>query len=311
MSQQSDRAFADPLKNTNDRALAGPVRGLLRAGSAVLPGVAGRWAARRWVMVPRRATPRQAIPPDGNPFTARFEGHVVRGTWWGDGPVVYLVHGWAGDAAQWAPLVTALSSEGYRLVAFDAPSHGQSDPGPAGPGRSNALEFGKALDAVAAVHGPAHAVVAHSMGALAAMLTLRYGWLSTQMLVFIAPMSELRPLLDRYAAQLQLSRRARQQPFTPLERWVGLQVPILHLPELAQYAQNAPLLVLHDLGDRRVAAADSAELVAAWPGAATLHTTEGHGHARLLAAPLVHDHIRTFLDSLPGAGEPRRPGVPT
>lgn len=310
MIQQSNRTFVDPSKSTNDRADTRPWRAMLRGGSAVLPRVVGRWAARRWLTVPRRSTPPQAMPPDGNPFTARFEGHVVRGTWWGDGPVVYLVHGWAGDATQWAPLIAALSGDGYRLVAFDAPSHGRSGPGPLGPGRSNAVEFGKALDAVAAVHGPAHAVVAHSMGALAAMLTLRYGWLSTRSLVFVAPMSELRPLLDRYAAQLRLSRRARQQLMAALERWVGLPVPIFDLAGLAQYAQDAPLLVLHDQGDRRVAAADSAELVAAWPGAATFLTTEGHGHTRLLSAPLVHDHIRTFLHSLPGATESRS-GAPT
>lgn len=311
MIQPSDRAFLDPLKSTNDRALSGPVRGLLRAGSAVLPGVLGTWAARRWVMVPRRSKPRQAMPAGGTSFTARFEGHVVRGTWWGEGPVVYLVHGWAGDGAQWAPLVTALSSDGYRLVTFDAPSHGRSDPGPAGPGRSNAVEFGKALDAVAAVHGPAHAVVAHSMGALAALLSLRYGWLSTEKLVFVAPMSELRPLLDQYAAHLQLSRRAHQQLFSTLERWAGLPVSTFDVSELAQYAENAPLLVVHDQSDRRVSAVDSAKLVIAWPGAATLLTTEGHGHTRLLAAPVVHDHIRKFLDSTARANEPRQSGAPT
>lgn len=310
MSQQSDHTLVDPLKSTNDRMLPMPVRVLLRGGSAVVPRVVGRWAARKWVTVPRRATPRQAMPPGGNPFTARFEGHVVRGTWWGDGPVVYLVHGWAGDATQWAPLITALSGEGYRVVAFDAPSHGQSDPGPTGSGRSNAVEFGQALDAVAAVHGPAHAVVAHSMGALAAMLTLRYGWLSTRLLVFVAPMSELRPLLDQFAAQLLLGRRARQHLIATLERWVGMPVPIFDLAELAQYAEGAPLLVLHDQGDRRVSAADSAELVAAWPGTATFLATEGHGHTRLLSAPLVHDQIRMFLDSLPGASESRS-GAPT
>ncbi len=309
MIPQRSHPLVDPLKSTNDH-LPVPARALLRGGSAVLPHIVGKWAARRWVTIPGRPTPRQAMPPDGNPFMARFEGHIVRGTWWGDGPVVYLVHGWAGDATQWAPLITALSSDGYRLVAFDAPSHGQSDPGPTGRGRSNAVEFGKALDAVAAVHGPAHAVVAHSLGALAAMLTLRYGWLSTRLLVFVAPMSELRPLLDQFAARLLLGRRAHRHLIATLERWVDLPVPIFNLAELAPYAEGAPLLVLHDQGDRRASAADSAELVAAWPGTARFLSTEGHGHTRLLSAPLVHDHIRAFLDSLPGVSESRS-GAPT
>jgi len=40
---------------------------------------------------------------------------------------------------------TALVDAGFRVVAFDAPSHGGSGPGPEGPGRSNILEFADAL----------------------------------------------------------------------------------------------------------------------------------------------------------------------
>ncbi len=39
-------------------------------------------------------------------------------------------------------------------MAFDAPSHGRSDPGPSGAGKGHAVEFGRALDAVAAEFGP-------------------------------------------------------------------------------------------------------------------------------------------------------------
>ena len=47
---------------------------------------------------------------------------------WGAGPVVYLVHGWAGHRGQLAAFVPPLVAYGYRVVAFDAPSHGALRP---------------------------------------------------------------------------------------------------------------------------------------------------------------------------------------
>lgn len=116
-----------------------------------------------------------------------------------------------------APLVAPILRSGCRVVAFDGPGHGCSDPGALGPGRSHAAEFGKALDSVAAVHGPARAVVAHSLGAMATMLTLRFGWTSVERLVFLAPMAELRSHLDQFGQQLRLSNRARRVSM-PLSR---------------------------------------------------------------------------------------------
>ena len=47
---------------------------------------------------------------------------------------------------------------------------------------------------------------------------------------------------------------------------------------------TAPLLVLHDAGDREMPFAEGAELAARWPGAA-LRRTEGLGHLRILRDP--------------------------
>src|SRR4029077_17584048 len=96
------------------------------------------------------------------------------------------------------PLVAA----GDRVVMFDAPAHGDSDPGPAGPGRSHGVGFGKALDAVVARERPAGAVIAHSLGAISTYLTLRFGWLSTRRLVLLAPMVAAAPFFAQFQRAL-------------------------------------------------------------------------------------------------------------
>ena len=94
------------------------------------------------------------LPEGGEPFEVESLGAAVRGHVWGAGPVVYLVHGWGGRGSQLASFVEPLLAGGFRVVMFDAPAHGDSDPGPAGPGRTHGVEFGKALDAVFARYGP-------------------------------------------------------------------------------------------------------------------------------------------------------------
>ncbi len=139
----------------------------------VAPSAGARWAETLWFTVPRTRGPRGRQARPGRPFQVQVRrphgrrrglGRRPDGAA-GDPPVVYLVHGWGGWRWQLDPFVDPLVDAGFRVVAFDAPSHGGSGPGPEGPGRSNILEFADALAAVVAANGPAHAVVAHSLGA--------------------------------------------------------------------------------------------------------------------------------------------------
>jgi pimeloyl-ACP methyl ester carboxylesterase len=268
---------------------------MIGALSWLTPALAARLAARLWFTIPPQIRTGADVSA-GTPFATGLDGRLVRGAVWGDGPVVYLVHGWAGESRQLTPLVEPLVAAGHRVVAFDGPSHGRSDPGGSGPGRSHAVEFANALAAVAAVHGPARAVVAHSMGAMATMVALRLGRLSVERLVFVAPMPELRSYLDRFTGSLGLGRRARRRLDADLQTRVGMLVEEFELRGLAVDPEPPPLLVVHDRDDRQLAWADSAALVDRWPHA-RLVTTQGLGHSRLLGDRTVHDEIVRFLSS--------------
>jgi pimeloyl-ACP methyl ester carboxylesterase len=80
---------------------------------------------------------------------------------WGSGPVIYLVHGWGGRRGQLDSFVAPLVQSGHTVVAFDAPSHGDSAPGMFGRGRGLLTEFSAALGAVVRHFGPAYGVIAH------------------------------------------------------------------------------------------------------------------------------------------------------
>ena len=284
-------AVSAPQKSTIVR----PSRHLLRASfrtlEHTLPSLGARWADRWWFALP--TSPVGDLPHGSTAFEVESQGRTIRGHRWGSGPAVYLVHGWGGNETQMAKLVPPLVAAGFMVVTHDAPSHGSSDPG-AVAGQSHAVEMGHALDAVAAIHGPAHAVVAHSMGGLATGLTLRYGWLGTERLALVAPMVRIGDHLPVLQAGLGFGPRIRKRLERRAYERVGLAVDEVDFVRLAQEIDHPELLVIHDRNDRSAKYASAVELVDSWEGA-QLTTTEGLGHRRILADDAVVRQVVAFV----------------
>jgi pimeloyl-ACP methyl ester carboxylesterase len=279
------------------------VRTAFAALDRTAPMVGARWAERLWFTVP---SGRATRPPEGGlPFGVRWRGRELRGWTWGSGPNVYLVHGWGGHSGQLAGFVRPLVAAGFTVVAHDAPSHGASGPGRTGPRTSDIIEFAKSLDAVAAEHGPAHAVIGHSMGAMATVLAMRHGWLGAERLVMIAPMVDVRDAIPVFGARLGLGRRTRRLLADRIERRVAAPLDEFDIAAHAAQLQPTSLLAIHDRDDRETPYAATQALVERWPDA-ELVTTHGLGHRRLLRDP---DVVRAVTSAL-AAGATRRLSQP-
>lgn len=256
--------------------------------------VAGRWRRGRLRVGGSRGGERVA------------PGGMVVAEVWGTGPTTtYLLHGWGGRRGQLAALVEPLVAAGQRVVAVDAPGHGESGPGRLGGRRTTLVEFAEALAAVVAVTGPAHAVVAHSAGANAAVLAVRDG-LAVDRLVFVAPMADPLPYIGWFAQVTGVGRRTRPRFLRRVEQVAGRAFAEFDQPARVAEAGDRrwpALLVLHDRADREIRHRDGQRLAGGWPGA-RLVSTEGLGHRRLLAAPEVIDATVAFVTAEPPAPAP-------
>jgi pimeloyl-ACP methyl ester carboxylesterase len=283
-------------KSTIVRAHNAALPWFFRAAEWVAPGTGGRVARDLWFTAPPRlaATP---LPPGGEAFTVRARGVRVRGHVWGAGPVVYLMHGWGGRGSQLAAYVEPLVAAGHRVVLFDAPSHGDSDPGLSGSGRTHGLEFALALHAAAAEYGPAHAVIAHSLGTVATYLAMQRG-LSTERLALLAPMVEAEPLFHAFQQALGFGPRTRREFDREVDQFVGIPVPEFDARVQAARTEPVQTLVVHDTSDPQTPYDDAVALVGALPDA-RLVTTTGLGHRRILRDPAVVARVVDFLAPTP------------
>lgn len=283
---------AGPDKSTNvrfkaPRAVTGTVRLLHR----VSPPLARRFARRLFFTPPRRRISPRVLDllATGEPFVLRVRGGRVHGWRWGSGPAVYLLHGWGGRAGSLVHFAGPLVERGFSVVAFDAPGHGASD------GRvSTLLHYVDALRVAVREVAPAHALLAHSMGAATATYALR-GGLDAERAVFVGAAADPFRFHDVFMEAVGLPSGEWCASVREIEAWLGIPARDVCVTASAP-SMTVPLLAFHDRGDPEVPWSESEEIVAAWPGA-RLVTTSGLGHREILRDPEV---VRAAVGFLAG-----------
>lgn len=284
-------------KKTTDRAVIPTgLRAAFRALSALAPPLAAALAERLFLRTRRYPVPhrevaalqsaeRHELPTERGPAVAWVWGRPAPAA--ARVPTVFLVHGWEGRGSQLGAFVEPLRRAGFRVVAFDAPGHGEA------PGRSSSLPaIAAALEAAARRWGPAAGVVAHSAGAVSTTFALSRG-LAVERAVFVAPGADLLGYTRWFAEVLGLSRGVRRRLRARIERRIGVPFAALEPLELAP-ERTTPLLAYSDREDPEAPLGTAETLIGLWPGA-ELRVTEGLGHRRILRDPAVVAGAVEFL----------------
>ena len=270
------------------------VRFAFGALERVAPAVGARWAYRLWFTIPRNGGSNRSSTPSGQRFVVTQNGRKIVGRHWGTGEhAIYLVHGWGGRSAQLGAFVQPLVAAGYGVVAFDGPSHGESEPGAWGAHRSSLPEQAQALAAVADRHGQPHAVIAHSGGCATVAYALRAG-MHADRLVFIAPMANPMDYSYQLAGLLGFGERIRSRLIRRIEQRFGVPASHFDLTPLAAQLDIPPVLLLHDEDDADTHVSESEAIQRAWPDT-RLVTTRGLGHFRILRNPGVVEQAVSFI----------------
>ena len=207
------------------------------------------------------------------------------------GPVVLLLHGWGGHAAQLLPLAQALMNQGLRPVLVDLPAHGRSRGS-----TSNLPQFARAIEYLTArLQQQGHevcAVAAHSLAANALAYAAARG-LPVARLALLAPPASPHTYTRLFAKVFGLSEATRERLQQRVEAREGILMrqfePAAVGPRVA-----VPTLIVHDREDRINRFADAEAYRDAIAGA-RLVATEGLGHTRLLRDEQVVQAVAAHL----------------
>ncbi len=266
------------------------------------PDLALRLAEGAFLTAPRHRRPKwEAAALEGaRPWRVPFgAGHLPAWTWEApreDAKTALLVHGWSGRGSQLASFVAPLRARGFRVVAFDAPGHGDA------PSRtSSAVHIALAIERmVHALHpvGGVDAIVAHSVGAAASALALHLGSVpQSTRFVFLGPPLGPARFAGAFARFLGLETDEQRELQRRIELRLGIALSELDVRRVAP-TFTAPMMLIHDAEDREVPFADGEAFAEAWPGG-VLRRTEGLGHTRILRAPVVVTAAADFAAGLP------------
>ncbi len=297
---------ADGGQSKPDKARSGEPPGVrlmldylvLKAISPVHPTLAAHWVNRRFWFHPQRLPPRpdeSQYRRSASRFSLECAGRRLAAYRWGAGVPVLLVHGWNGRSTQMGAFIEPLVRLGFRVLAFDAPAHGDS-PG----SHTDFPQIAEIIEDIAAKHGPLHSIVAHCAGCVPTLLALGRAT-PVKRAVFISPFAQLDNQLQSLAHKLRLRPRVAREQRRLLEAIYGQDFyktysPAAMVPNLAALG-----LVIHDRDDREVPVEEGRLVASRWPKA-TFVDTNGLGHYRLLRDPAV---VQMVTDFIAAGGEPQ------
>jgi pimeloyl-ACP methyl ester carboxylesterase len=208
---------------------------------------------------------------------------------WGSGPLVVLVHGWGGRAAQMAPLAVHIAKQGFRAVAVDVTGHGDS------PENHTRWEF--FLRDIAALsqslHEEIYAYVGHSAGALTTMAARKLKRVDAQRYVCVCapsyPFPPIRAIEKRLDPRQGVMNRYKEYIARQFETsWQQLEAG-------NSFADvGSELLLFYDENDRFVSHTEGDRIMSLCPGA-RLIKTKAYGHGKILSAPELAQAVGDFL----------------
>lgn len=218
-------------------------------------------------------------------LTIEHQGGHLAVRAWGEGQLILLVHGWAGDQSDMFSYVPALTAGGFRVVTLDLPAHGESS------GEIASLEqLADGIVAVASHFKPLKAIVGHSVGSAASAFAIAKG-LPVERAVLLAPPESYENYARHFAAAKGLKPPQVEEMIEHLLAQ-GVKVNIT-ISELAADFR-LPGLIVHSSDDQITAAKNSHLISRRWPSSRFL-SVSGLGHRGVLRDQQVISDVCDFI----------------
>jgi hypothetical protein len=233
-----------------------------------------------------------AVEDTGMACSLKAGGYTIFGYRWNHPAKrkVLIAHGFESSLKNFEGFVTPLVNKGYEVIAFDAPAHGQSE------GKEIILPlYIKTLAAIYENYGPFDAYIGHSLGGLAIahfLETIPHD--ASVKVVFIAPATEITPIMDRFFKILHLNGEVRKAFDELSTEKTGISPEEASIRR-AMHNIHATVLWLHDIADDITPYRDVERVRGDNFHNINFVTTQGLGHRKIYRDPQTVQQVIDFL----------------
>lgn len=223
-------------------------------------------------------------------FKLSAAGKTVKVFTWGDGPPVFFTHGWSGRAAQFSKFIEPFTTLGFKVIAFDGPSHGSSSGL-----QTHVGEFAEVVAVLYQKFGKPVAMIGHSFGGTVNAYSLN-NEVQTTKLVLISSPTIAEDVIKQALMKLKSSSKPGKYLRDRIRKKFDLEfeeVSLLHTIKAIKN-QRIPIMIVHDENDREISMEHPKALLKIVPDANFLPTT-GLGHVRILRDQTVVEEVLEFV----------------
>jgi pimeloyl-ACP methyl ester carboxylesterase len=210
-------------------------------------------------------------------------------TWQGGDNKVLLIHGWEGQAGNFADLVEKLIEQNYTIYAFDAPSHGFSSKG-----RTSLFEFTELVGLLIRKYG-VKKLVSHSFGGVATTYALfKNKDLEIDKYLLLTVPDRFIERINDVAEQVGITEKVKNTLIRRLETETKLVLTNLNVSDFVKTINVKKSLIIHDTNDTVIPIIRSKNVHKNWKNSEFLEIN-GTGHFRILRTESVLNKTIGFL----------------
>ena len=208
--------------------------------------------------------------------------------WKNTGKKILISHGWSGRGTQLHKIAAILNKEGYHIVSFDAPAHGQSTGK-----KTNMLQWISSMKTLSNKFSEFDYLIGHSLGGMAAFKYVNEAN-NIKKIITIGSPDSMHEIFYNFTHSVGLSLKTSNQMISFFEKKYNLKVDNYSASHLVKNL-NIKTLIIHDYDDNEVSIT-CADNIHKHHQNSTLIKTRGLGHRRILKDEMVINQIKSFIN---------------
>lgn len=219
-----------------------------------------------------------------------FKGFKIKlYEWKNSGEPILLIHGWEGQAGNFADLIPVLIKNGFSVITFDGPSHGYSSRA-----KTSFFEFSE-LVAVLIREFSVRKLISHSFGGVATTYALHQNPdIEIEKYALLTTPDRFKERIEDISLQYSINEKVMKKLIEKLESEYEINASESNVSNYVKTIKVAKALIIHDKNDRVIPIERSKNVHKNWPQSDFEEIT-GTGHFRILREEKVLQRLVEFM----------------